>query len=416
MAVIAPPTQPNEAPPPPKQGPLVSFKERDFRWLWIGTITIGFGQWGQQIGLNWLVYVLTGSAVQMGAVTFVGGLGALFVTPYAGVLADRYSRRKVMLISGIFGAAQAGVLAVLVLTDLIEVWHAYVFAILTTFTQAINQPARQAYVHDVSTPETFSNAIALNSIAQNLSRIIGPPIAGVIAVWNVGACFVFVVTVRAIASLATWLMRERPQDKPVGGRNPTRQVLDGFAYLFAQPRLRLLLAINAVPALLVYPYMNFMPIFADEVFGQERAYGFLVAMIAVGSIIGLFALAWFGEVRRKPQIMLGCFLVYLMLLLVFSRQDVLIFGLLTLATAGVFHGTALALNNTVFQSELRPDMRGRGMAAWQIGMSLMPLGGLPMGLLIANFGIQNGVAISHALCLVFFVFVALFGRPLTRSE
>ena len=415
MATIAPPTQP--APPaPPKQGPLVSFKERDFRWLWIGTITIGFGQWGQQIGLNWLVYVLTGSAVQMGAVTFVGGLGAMFVTPYAGVLADRYSQRKVMLVSGIFGAAQAGVLAVLVLTDLVEVWHAYIFAVLTTFTQAINQPARQAYVHDVSTPETFSNAVALNSIAQNLSRIVGPPIAGVIAVWNVGACFLFVVGVRAVASLATWLMRERPQEKPAGSRNPTRQVLDGFAYLFAQPRLRLLLAITAVPALLVYPYMNFMPIFADEVFGEERAYGFLVAMIAVGSIIGLFALAWFGDVRRKPQIMLGCFLVYLVLLLVFSRQDVLIFGLLTLATAGVFHGTALALNNTVFQSELRPDMRGRGMAAWQIGMSLMPLGGLPMGLLIAKFGTQDGVAISHALCLAFFVLVVIFGRPLTRSE
>ena len=94
----------------------------------------------------------------------------------------------------------------------------------------------------------------------------------------------------------------------------------------------------------------------------------------------------------------------------------LIFGLLTLATAGVFHGTALALNNTVFQSELRPDMRGRGMAAWQIGMSLMPLGGLPMGLLIAKFGTQDGVAISHALCLAFFVLVVIFGRPLTRSE
>ena len=415
MATVAPPTQP-APPPPPKQGPLVSFKERDFRWLWIGTVTVGFGQWGQQIGLNYLVYLLTGSAVQMGAVTAVGGLGSLFVTPYAGVLADRYSRRQVMLWATLFGAAQAAVLAALVLTDLIEVWHAYVFAVLTTFTQAVNQPARQAYVHDVSTAETLTNAIALNSIAQNLSRIVGPPIAGLIAVWSVGACFVFVAGVRGVAYVATWLMRERPQEKAVGTRNPTRQVLDGFAYLLAEPRLRLLLAINAAPALLVYPYMNFMPIFAAEVYGDERAYGFLVAMIAVGSIIGLFALAWIGEIRRKPQIMLGCFLIYLVILLIFSRQDVLIFGLFALVAAGVFHGTALALNNTVFQSELRPDMRGRGMAAWQIGMSLMPLGGLPMGLLIAQFGTQDGVAVSHALCLLFFLFVVAFGRPLTRSE
>jgi MFS family permease len=415
VAVVAPPPGP-EATPPPKQGPLISFKERDFCWLWIGTITVGFGQWGQQIGLNYLVYLLTGSAVQMGAVTFVGGLGSLFVTPYAGVLADRYSRRKVMLYSTLFGTTQAAVLAILVLTDNIQVWHAYIFAVLTTFTQAVNQPARQAYVHDVSTPETLTNAIALNSIAQNLSRIIGPPVAGLIAVWSVGACFLFVAAVRGISYVATWLMRERPQEKAVSTRNPTRQVLDGFAYLLAEPRLRLLLAINAVPALLVYPYMNFMPIFAAEVYGDERAYGFLVAMIAVGSIVGLFALAWLGEFRRKPQIMLACFVVYLVILLIFSRQDVLIFGLLALVAAGVFHGTAMALNNTVFQSELRSDMRGRGMAAWQIGMSLMPLGGLPMGLLIAQFGTQDGVAISHALCLVFILLVVAFGRPLTRSE
>ena len=84
--------------------------------------------------------------------------------------------------------------------------------------------------------------------------------------------------------------------------------------------------------------------------------------------------------------------------------------------AGIFHGTALALNNVVFQSELRPDMRGRGMAAWQVGMALMPLGGLPMGLLIAQFGIQDGVAISHAMCLGAFILIAIFGKPLTRSE
>jgi len=415
VAVVAPPPPPQDA-APTKQGPFISFRERDFRWLWIGTITVGFGQWGQQIGLNYLVYILTDDAVQMGAVTFVGGFGALFVTPYAGVLADRYSRRKVMILSTWLGVAQAAVLAALVLTDLIEVWHAYVFAVLTTFTQAINQPARQAYVHDVSTPETFSNAIALNSIAQNLSRIVGPPIAGIIAVWNVGACFLFVAAVRGVSLVATWLMRERPQEKAGAGRNPTRQVLDGFAYLLAEPRLRLLLAINAVPALLVYPYMNFMPIFADEVFHEERAYGFLVAMIAVGSIIGLSILAWFGDIRRKTQIMLGCFVAYLVLLLVFSRQDTLAFGLVALASAGVFHGTALALNNVVFQGELRPDMRGRGMAAWQIGMSLMPLGGLPMGLLIDRFGTQDGVAISHAMCLAFFVLVILLGRSLTHAE
>jgi MFS family permease len=414
LATVTDPV-PSEEEAPKRLGPLTSLRNRDFRWLWIGTITVGFGQWGQQIGLNWLVWLLTGSAVQMGAVTFVGGLGALVVTPFAGVLADRYSRRAVMLWSTFFGAAQAGVLAVLVFTDLVQVWHAYVFAIFTTLTQSINQPARQAYVFDVSTPETFSNAVALNSIAQNLARIVGPPIAGLIAVWNIGAAFAFVCGIRAFATFATWLLSERPQEKVVGSRSPMRQVLDGFAYLLSEPRLRLLLALNALPAIFIYPYMNFMPIFAEEIFNEERAYGFLVAMIAVGSIIGLAVMAWVGEFRRKSQVMLACFLVYGVLVILFTRQELLFVALGVLVVAGMFHGVALALNNVVFQSELRADMRGRGMAAWQIGFALMPLGGLPMGLLIAQFGVQNGVAISQAICFAFFVWITVFGRSLTRS-
>ena len=177
-------------------GPFVSLRDRDYRLLWFGTVFVGFGQWGQQIGLNWLVFLLTDSAVQLGAVAFAGGILSLFLTPFAGVIADRYSRRMIILIATIAGALQSTMLAVLVLTDTVEVWHAYVFAILTAATQAMNNPARQAYVNDVSSPETLPNAIALASIAQNASRIVGPPLAGLIAGWNVGAAFAFVAVIR----------------------------------------------------------------------------------------------------------------------------------------------------------------------------------------------------------------------------
>ncbi|MEX1021676.1 MAG: MFS transporter [Dehalococcoidia bacterium] len=404
------------ASPPRKSGPFTSLRNRDFRWLWISTVSAGFGQWGQQIALNWLVYVMTGSAVQLGAVTFAGGLISLFLTPFAGLLADRYSRRTIMVVSMFAGAAQAAVIAVLVLTGLVQVWHAYLFAVLAALAQAANQPARQAYVNDASTPETLANAIALNSIAQNVSRIVGPPLAGIIAVWNVGAAFLFVAAIKGFATLATMLLSDRPQARATTTRNPVLQIADGFAYLLREPRLRLLLLINAAPALLIYPYMSFMPIFAEEVFDADWAYGWLVAMIAVGSVVGLFALAWVGDIRRKPQIMLACFMAYLVLVVAFTRVDLLAAGLAILIVAGVFHGVALALNNTVFQTEVRADMRGRGLAAWQIGFGLMPLGGLPMGLMVDRFGIQDGVALEMLLCIVIFAGIVIFGRSLTRSE
>ena len=399
-----------------KPGPFLSLRDRDFRWLWISTVAVGFGQWGQQIALGILVYNLTGSPVQLGGVTTASGVVSLLLTPFAGLLADRYSRRTIMVVSTFLGALQAGILAALVLTDLVVVWHAYVFAILTALTQAANQPARQAYVNDVSTPETLANAISLNSIAQNVSRIAGPPLAGYLAVLDVGMAFLFVAGIRGLATAATMIMGSRPQARTAGNQNPFRQVFDGFAYLLREPRLRLLLAINALPALLVYPYMSMMPIFADRVFDAPWAYGWLVAMIAVGSVVGLFGLAWLGDIPRKTQIMLGCFLVYLVLVVGFTRTDILWVGLGVLIVAGVFHGVALALNNTVFQSEVRPDMRGRGMAAWQIGFGLMPLGGLPMGFLVDRFGAQDGVAMEMLVCLACFVLIALFGRPLTRGR
>ncbi|MCK9487104.1 MAG: MFS transporter [Dehalococcoidia bacterium] len=413
MAAVAGPTSPSEA--PSKPGPFLSLRNRDFRWLWISTVAVGFGQWGQQIALGILVYNLTGSAVQLGGVTTASGVVSLSVTPFFGLLADRYSRRTIMVVSSSLGALQAGILAVLVLSDVVVVWHAYVFAVLTALTQAANQPARQAYVNDVSTPETLANAISLNSIAQNVSRIAGPPLAGYLAVLNVGAAFLFVAGIRGVATLATMLMGRRPHERTAGNRNPFKQILDGFAYLLSEPRLRLLLAINAVPALMVYPYMSMMPIFAEEVFHEPTAYGWLVAMIAVGSVVGLFALAWLGDIPRKTQIMLGCFLVYLVLVLLFTRTDLLWLALGTLIVAGLFHGVALALNNTVFQSEIRPDMRGRGMAAWQIGFGLMPLGGLPMGVLVDRVGIQDGVAIPMLACLAVFAMIVVFGRSLTRG-
>ncbi|MEX2031614.1 MAG: MFS transporter, partial [Dehalococcoidia bacterium] len=190
---------------PRRHGPFTSLRNRDFRWLWISTLAVGFGQWGQQIALNVLVYNLTDSAVQLGAVTFASGLVSLGLTPFAGLLADRYSRRNIMVITTLLGAVQAGILAVLVLAGVVEVWHAYVFAVLTALAQAANQPARQAFVNDISTPETLANAISLNSIAQNLSRISGPPLVGILAVWNVGVALLFVAGVRGFATLATFL-------------------------------------------------------------------------------------------------------------------------------------------------------------------------------------------------------------------
>ena len=412
-----PPRTPDVEPglQPALGGPFVSLRQRDFRFLWFGTVFVGFGQWGQQIALNWLVFVLTGSAVQLGAVSFVGGILSLVITPYAGVLADRYSRRMIMLLATIVGAVQAAVLAVLVFADLVQVWHAYGFAVVAALTQAMNQPARQAYVNDVSTPETLPNAIALNSIAQNVSRIVGPPLFGALAVLSLGAAFAAVTVVRVIASMLTILLSRREQSTTDGRGNPFTLIIGGFSYLFRESHLRQLLLVNALTALFVYPYVSFMPVFAEDVFGGDSGtYGLLVSMIAVGSIVGLFGLAWLPNLKRRGLLMLIGFMGYTVLLVSFTFAPFLLLALVLLAVAGLFFGIASALNNTLFQILVRNDMRGRGMAVLQVAGGLSPIGALTMGLLIETIGIRHGVALHIAIAFVGMLLVVIWGRSIRR--
>jgi predicted MFS family arabinose efflux permease len=384
-AAVAPPAGP---PPPRLARTFESLALRDFRLLWGSTVLSGFGQWGQQISLNWLVYVLTGSATQLGGVSFAAGIMTLWITPFAGVLADRLPRRTILWTSSLFGAATAAAVALLIVTDLIEVWHAYAFALITGVAQAVNQPARQAAVYDTATPDTLQNAVALNSLAQNLARIVGPAAAGVIAVWSLTAAFLLVALMRAFAALATYLMAHRPAPQRAGARrNPLADVLEGFRYLASDARLAGLWLVNSLPSLIVYPYVALLPIFAEEVFNAgSRGYGVIVTMVGIGSAIGLIILAIATNLRRRGVLMMTGFLLYLVAVLAFTQTDRLAVALPLLIAGGVVHGFALALNTYLFQTSLRDDMRGRGMAAWQLGFSLMPIGALPIGILVDHLG------------------------------
>ncbi|MCK9495860.1 MAG: MFS transporter [Dehalococcoidia bacterium] len=401
--------------PPVTGGPFVSLRDRDFRLLWYGTAFVGFGQWGQQIGLNWLVFLLTDSAVQLGGVAFAGGLLSLFLTPFAGVLADRYSRRMIILLTTLFGAAQSLIIAALVISGTAEVWHAYVFSVLSATTQALNNPARQAFVNDVSTPENLPNAIALTSIAQNASRIVGPPLAGLIAAWDVSAAFITVAVVRLIASGLTVMLSPREQTNEDSRGNPIPLIFKGFAYLAREADLRQLLLLNAVTALFVYPYVSFMPVFAERVFNAGAlGYGLLIAMIAVGSIFGLLALAWLPNLRRRGLIMQIGFLGYMVFLIAFTQAQFLLLAMLAVAVAGLFFGVASALNQTLFQILVRNDMRGRGMASLQVAGGLSPLGALSMGFLIEAIGIRWGVGLHIAVALVLLSLLTMFGKAVRR--
>jgi MFS family permease len=389
-----------------------SLRNRDVRYLTISSTALGFGQWGQQLAQGWLILQMTGSAAQLGAVVFVSGLLALLLMPLGGILADRYPRRTVIVVTTIAGSVQAVVLAVLVMTGAITVWEVYLFAVVNAVTIALTQPARQAYVFDSAGRGDLSNAVAMNSIAQNLSRIVGPPLAGTLTAVSLSAPFIFVAAVRGVATWTTMLMNAGRKKPEPTGRHPFGELVDGIRYVSGDQLLGRLLVVLLLPSLLVFPYLFLMPVFAKDVLHVGSiGYGFLLTMGGIGAVTGLIALAYF-EVKRRGLVMLCAYLGYVFFVAVFSQSKSFPLSLLCCMFANVCLGSASALNMTIFQFHVRSDMRGRGMAAMQMATGTGPIGALPMGLAVAHLGPQRGVIVFDIACFVLLVFLSLRWKSL----
>ena len=397
-------------PPPARGGPFAVFALHDFRYLTLSTIAVGFGQWAQQIGIFWLIFDMTGSAVQLGLLAATRGIVGMAIAPLGGLLAEKYPRRDVMIWSTVAGALQAAVLATLVISDIVVVWHVYAFALIAGTTMSINQPTRQALVADVTTDELLPNAVAMNSAAQNISRVAGPPLAGVlIGFFGVAAPFIFIVAARSLAvALTLPISRVTRQERLTHSRGALRDMFEGFGYSWRDKRILGLIVVGAIPSLLVYPYIAFVLVMAKDVLDQgAQGFGMLSAMLGWGSIAGLLLLAYAGRRLTRGWIMLACFTIYAALLILFASSTVYVWSLAILAIAGIFHSIAMALNNTLLQLAVRNDLRGRVMAVWQMSHGLQPLGSLPMGLLVASQGPQIGIGAFMVVATVLFIIVGL---------
>ncbi len=410
-AAAAPPVRSSRA-----RNAFVALSIRDFRYLFISTVSAGFGQWAQMIGMGWLVFEMTGHSVrQLAMVAALGGAVRLVSAPAVGVLLDRWNRRLVLVSSISAGAAQGALLAVLVITGLAEIWHIYVFVVIEAVLSTSDQIARQAFVYDVSTDETLPNAIALSATSHNVARIAGPPMAGaMIGLFGTGAAFIFLAATMTLAALLTLQISSRTRQGVADRSHPLRSLAEGLRYVWSDPVLRGLVIVHTIPAFLVFPYMTLLPVFAEDVLeAGSRGYGLLAAGAGWGSLVGLTALTLAGDVRRKGALVIGGILVYSTTLFGFTQSTVfwLSFGLLTFG--GVFFSVAMALAQTILQTVARNDMRGRVTSVYQISGSLMALGALPMAMAVEQLGPARGVG-SFVVVAAALIVLTVFVSPALR--
>jgi MFS family permease len=360
-----------------------ALRHRNFQLFIGGQLISVVGTWMQTVAQSWLVYRLTRSAALLGAVGFASQIPVMFLGPVAGIVADRYSRQRIVTGTQTLMMIQALVMAGLTLTHRIQVWQVFYLALMLGICNAFDVPARQSFIVEMVGKEDLMNAIALNSSMFNAARSIGPAVAGIlVAALGEGLCFLL-NGLSFIAVIAGLLLIKINRNASQRDRAPKlEQFKEGFRYVKDNRPMRTLLLLLGVVSVLGMPYAVLMPIFADEVLHSgARGLGELLTSAGLGALIGALWLARRQRVQGLDRVLTWACVGFGASLILFSLSRTFWLSLFLLAPAGFCIMTLLASTNTLIQSMVTNVMRGRVMGIY----SMMFLGMAPFGSLIAGY-------------------------------
>ncbi len=353
--------------------------------------------------MSWLVYRMTGSAFILGVIAFGSQFPAFVMAPFAGALADRWNRYRMVVAAQLCAMVQAVVLALLVLSGRVEVWHLVSLSVVAGFISGVDIPARQALlVRLVKGTEDLPNAIALNSSMFNAARLVGPAVAGVLIGW-VGEGPVFVLNAASyLAVLGALAALQVPRERGAPAGPVLRNIQEGFAYAFGFPPIRELLVLLALVSLVGIPYVVLLPVFARDVLGGDAGMlGLLTACAGMGALLGTLFLASRDTVRGLGRMITRTTALFGVALVAFSQSTVPWLSCVMLVVSGFGVVLTTAAINTVLQTLTDEAMRGRIMSLYTMAfIGISPLGSLAGGALAGSVGAPLAVAMGGVGCLV----------------
>ncbi|MBE0603622.1 MAG: MFS transporter [Deltaproteobacteria bacterium] len=361
-----------------------AMRHRNFRLWFVGQLVSLVGTWMQTIAQNWLVYTLTGSAADLGLVNFVGAVPMVFLTLYAGVIADRFEKRRIVFWCQVAMMLLAFILAGLCWTGVVRFWHVLLLAFLLGTAMAIDTPARQSFAVELVGKEDLTNAIALNSSIFHGARVLGPAAAGIlIAISGVaGAFFLNGVSFLAVL-LALFLMDVSLIRRTGGGGDSAKDQLGGVRYLRENRVPRAIVLMISLSSLIAMPYYVLIPIFAKEILGRgAETYGVLMSAAGIGSVVGALFSATPLAGRHKGRTIISSGLAFPALLLGFAFCKGYASSILILVAVGFAVVVQNALANSLLQEHVPDHLRGRVMSLYvSFMLGMMRVGSLLIGVL-----------------------------------
>lgn len=382
-----------------------SLYHRDFSIFWVGNFLSNIGTWMQFIALGWMILLISNSPFLLGLNGFLAQIPSLVFALPGGTIADRLNRRKLMLITQTSMMLLALLLAVLTSIHKITIADILAISFLTGIASALNYPAYQALIPDLIPREDLMNGIALNSAQFNMSRAIGPTVAGLaMGALGAAACF-YLNSVSFLALIVTLLMITIPPVQNSGSARFWDSMLDGIRYLNEHRMVIVLLTVPAFLSLLGLPFIVLMPAIARNLIGvRASGLGFLMGGAGLGAVAAALLIAARGTSGHRGRIILTSATIFSVSLILLSRAHTFWAAFLLLAIMGGTIVGTLTLTNTTLQMTTPPELRGRVMAMYYMAMAgLLPFGSLQAGSVAQALGTRFDLGFGGVICLVYFL-------------
>jgi MFS family permease len=403
-----------------RSGMFRALSHRNFRLFWTGAFLSNVGTWMQAVAQGWLVLQLTNSAFWLGLDAFMATAPGFVFTLVGGVFADLIDRRRLLLYTQVVAGLAALGLAALVATSVVNRWMVLGFSFVTGCCMALASPSYLAMTYDLVGREDLTNAIAMNSTQFQLSRVVGPALAGVaFRLFGLAGCFFanglsFIAVVAALWMVRTEHNSNVPAHSMKDRRALWRDLVEGFRYVRNRPRVSSLLLLSAVNSLFGAPYFSMVPIYARDIFRLgETGLALLMGTAGAGAFVGALLVAYLGDFRRKGWFVLGGAMLFGLGITGFALSSKLTLSLLFLFALGFAVVVSVALTNTLLQKLVTDQMRGRVMSMFILSfIGTMPIGNIIAGTLSNHFGPQYTLAAGGLIVTMVATVVSIFNKRL----
>jgi MFS family permease len=383
---------------------FTALRHRNYRLWFVGQVVSLFGTWMQITAQGFFIYELTHSPAYLGYVGFASGIPTWIFMLWGGVIADRISRRTLLIITQTFMMILAFILAALVFLKLVEPWHIIALAFLGGIANAFDAPARQAFVSEMVPREDMTNAIALNGAMFNTATAIGPAISGITyAAFGPAWCF----TINGISFIAVIIalsmMRLTPFERTTKARSPLAELADGFRYLSHQPMIRTIIYLIAITSVFGISFATLIPAWAVKILGGDATTnGLLVSARGLGALASALLIASLGSFQFKGKLLTFGSFAFPLMLIAFSAMQWLPLSMIMLFCAGAAQILLFNMANSTVQDMVDDKLRGRVMSIYSLTFfGFMPLGALWMGFWAEGVGAPITIAVSASIMFAF---------------